>query len=397
MRDPLTPFYQNPDAISREDVQAVFHRLRDLGDGRDRVGIDYNRLADWMSARGGYTVPRTVFQPTEYRTFHDWFLRKPTSETLRASRKMAEHGDLCSPAEGKIEYTGVVGDGLIELKQGKANVLDALRHIEPSVEKHKFIKMSLYLHDCHRVYAPVGGTVQGIYRFGSNADPFGRNNVTVIQIGTRFGRVFLCCIGELTVQDFQCDVAVGDTVRAVDDVGRFEWGSMILVVYPPDLDFVFDEDEHPAFIGDPIAVHPDTPGHGEFRYPSVQPVKLARSITADVPEKYRHIDFKPPQSVADTAEKGLEYRAKASPSNKGGLTPAEASKQGIGSGVQRAVNLKNRDNTSPEVVKQMAAFFARHEKNKGVSPENKGEPWNDKGNVSWLIWGGDPGRHGPRR
>jgi len=117
-----------------------------------------------------------------------------------------------------------------------------------------------------------------------------------------------------------------------------------------------------------------------------------RTRTADVPKKYEHIDFKPPQSVADAAEKGLEYREKASPSNKGGLTPAEAAEQGIGSGVQRAVNLKNRDNISPDTIKQMAAFFSRHEKNKGVAPENKGEPWNDKGNVSWLIWGGDPGR-----
>lgn len=130
---------------------------------------------------------------------------------------------------------------------------------------------------------------------------------------------------------------------------------------------------------------------------SVEPVKLAarvasRFITADVPEKYEHIDFKPPQSVADEAEKGLEYREKASPSNKGGLTPAEAAKQGIGSGVQRAVNLKNRNNISPDVIKQMTAFFSRHEKNKGVAPEHKGEPWNDKGNVAWLIWGGDPGR-----
>ena len=130
---------------------------------------------------------------------------------------------------------------------------------------------------------------------------------------------------------------------------------------------------------------------------SVDPVKLAarvasRFITADVPKKYEHIDFKPPQSVADAAEKGLEYREKASPSNKGGLTPAEAAEQGIGSGVQRAVNLKNRDNISPDTIKQMTAFFSRHEKNKGVAPENKGEPWNDKGNVSWLIWGGDPGR-----
>jgi tRNA nucleotidyltransferase/poly(A) polymerase len=113
---------------------------------------------------------------------------------------------------------------------------------------------------------------------------------------------------------------------------------------------------------------------------------------AAVPDKYSHIDFKPPKSVAEAAKKGLEYREKASPSNKGGLTPAEASKQGIGSGVQRAVNLKNRDNISPDVVRQMVAFFSRHEKNRGVSPENKGTPWNDKGNVSWLIWGGDPGR-----
>lgn len=124
----------------------------------------------------------------------------------------------------------------------------------------------------------------------------------------------------------------------------------------------------------------------------VDPQGFCTPKVAAGPAKYDHIDFKPPQSVADTAAKGLEYRAKASPSNKGGLTPAEAAEQGIGSGVQRAVNLKNRDNISPEVIKQMTAFFARHEKNKGVAPEHRNEPWNDKGNVAWLIWGGDPGR-----
>ena len=124
----------------------------------------------------------------------------------------------------------------------------------------------------------------------------------------------------------------------------------------------------------------------------VDPQVFCTPKVAAGPAKYDHIDFKPPQSVADTAAKGLEYRAKASPSNKGGLTPAEAAEQGIGSGVQRAVNLKNRDNISPEVIKQMAAFFSRHEKNKGVAPEHRDEPWNDKGNVAWLIWGGDPGR-----
>jgi hypothetical protein len=109
-------------------------------------------------------------------------------------------------------------------------------------------------------------------------------------------------------------------------------------------------------------------------------------------KKYDHIDFKPPESVANAAKKGLEYRKKAKPSNKGGLTPSEAAKEGIGSGVQRAVNLKNRDNVSPEVIRQMNAFFSRHEKNKSVAPEFKNEPWNDKGYVSWLLWGGDPGQ-----
>ena len=111
-----------------------------------------------------------------------------------------------------------------------------------------------------------------------------------------------------------------------------------------------------------------------------------------VPKKYEHIDFTPPQGVADAAAKGLELRQKASPSNRGGLTPAEAAKQGIGSGVQRAVNLKNRNTISPEVIKQMRGFLSRAEKSSKISPENKGTPWNDKGYVAWLLWGGDPAK-----
>ena len=111
-----------------------------------------------------------------------------------------------------------------------------------------------------------------------------------------------------------------------------------------------------------------------------------------VPKKYDHINFVPPEGVANAAARGLELRAKASPSNRGGLTPAEASKQGIGSGVQRAVNLKNRDPVSPKVVKQMRGFLSRSEKSSEISAEHKGTPWNDKGYVAWLLWGGDPAK-----
>jgi hypothetical protein len=104
--------------------------------------------------------------------------------------------------------------------------------------------------------------------------------------------------------------------------------------------------------------------------------------------KYDHIDFRPPESVAKAAERGLEYRKKG---KGGGLSTGEAAAQGIGSGVQRAVNLKNRDTLSPATVKRMHAFFSRHEKNKSIAAEHKGTPWKDRGYVAWLLWGGDPG------
>jgi tRNA nucleotidyltransferase/poly(A) polymerase len=127
-------------------------------------------------------------------------------------------------------------------------------------------------------------------------------------------------------------------------------------------------------------------------YTRLERMESEARTAAAIPKKYEHIDFKPPQGVADAAAKGLELRRKASPSNRGGFTPAQAAEEGIGSGVQRAVNLKNRDTVSPKVIKQMVAFFARHEKNKDVPADKKGEPWNAKGHVAWLLWGGDPGR-----
>lgn len=104
-------------------------------------------------------------------------------------------------------------------------------------------------------------------------------------------------------------------------------------------------------------------------------------------KSYQHIDFKPPASVASAAARGLEYRQKAG--GKGGLSTSQAKSEGIGSGVQRAVNLKNRDTMSPDTVRRMKAFFDRHEKNKTVSKGK--EPWEDRGYVAWLLWGGDPG------
>ena len=100
--------------------------------------------------------------------------------------------------------------------------------------------------------------------------------------------------------------------------------------------------------------------------------------------------FKPPLDVADAAARGLELRKKLPKSGKAGLDAKQASKAGIGSGVQRASNLKNRDNLSEKTVRRMKAYFDRHAKNYKLDAGKK--PHEDKGYVAGLLWGGEAGK-----
>jgi len=91
-----------------------------------------------------------------------------------------------------------------------------------------------------------------------------------------------------------------------------------------------------------------------------------------------------PQAVRDAAKRGLELRRKH---GRGGLDTRQARAEGVGSGVQRASNLI-QGRVTLDTIKRMAAFFARHRKNKD-SREDNGEP--GAGMIAWLLWGGDPG------
>ena len=96
-------------------------------------------------------------------------------------------------------------------------------------------------------------------------------------------------------------------------------------------------------------------------------------------------NFKPSQKIKDNAALGLKYREEAPKSRKGGLTATQASKFGIGSGVQRASTLIHDEYISPKTVKRMYSFFSRHSAFKDKHDhENPNRSY-----ISWLIWGGD--------
>jgi hypothetical protein len=91
-----------------------------------------------------------------------------------------------------------------------------------------------------------------------------------------------------------------------------------------------------------------------------------------------HIDFTPPEIVAQNAAQGLEWRE-------------EFGRGGTEIGVARAQELVARRDLSPETIKRMVSYFARHEVDKrGKNFFNDDNP--SAGRIAWLLWGGDEGR-----
>ena len=89
------------------------------------------------------------------------------------------------------------------------------------------------------------------------------------------------------------------------------------------------------------------------------------------------IDTKPTEAMAEEAQRGLDWRK-------------EYGRGGTAVGVARARQLVNRQELSPETVKRMASYFARHEVDKeaeGFSPGEEGFP--SAGRVAWALWGGN--------
>lgn len=100
---------------------------------------------------------------------------------------------------------------------------------------------------------------------------------------------------------------------------------------------------------------------------------------------FKDSDFIPSEKIRSNASLGLELRKAAPKSRKGGLTNVQASKFGIGSGVQRAVTLINDQFINPKTVKRMYSFFSRH----SVHRDKHDHKNPNRSYISWLIWGGD--------
>lgn len=92
-----------------------------------------------------------------------------------------------------------------------------------------------------------------------------------------------------------------------------------------------------------------------------------------VPERYKDIDFVPPEGVREAARRGLELHKDGMTGD--GLEPAT---------VAWANRIANGEAVSPEKARQGAAFFARNQRFKDAPKDSPA--W-----ASWMLWFGDAG------
>jgi len=105
---------------------------------------------------------------------------------------------------------------------------------------------------------------------------------------------------------------------------------------------------------------------------------LALALTTEKAES--DISTIPTDAMARNARRALDLRKEY----KRGMTSV---------GVARANQLISKERLSPDTVRRMKSFFARHEVDKRAQGFRRGESgWPSAGLIAWLGWGGDEGQ-----
>lgn len=83
---------------------------------------------------------------------------------------------------------------------------------------------------------------------------------------------------------------------------------------------------------------------------------VRRALDEQIAFDALHVRVRPPAAARRVAARALEMRRGLPPSRRGGLSPAEAGRQGIGSGVKRAMDIAAGRSVD---AMQVHRFFAR--------------------------------------
>lgn len=183
----------------------------------------------------------------EYASLMAFFTRalRPDARPLDA-----DAAAIVAPADGRIVACGVAADDALILVKGHVTTLaDLFGPIDDAYRGGAFLGIYLSPADCHRLYAPCAADVVRTWQMGASLHPVYpaalrrrpatpvRNRRSITELTLPRGRMLFAAIGALNVGRIVLRHAGAPAWQYAkgDEFGRFEFGSMVVLLFARDL------------------------------------------------------------------------------------------------------------------------------------------------------------------
>lgn len=231
--------------------------------------IRYRPVKNWMIEKFIHAFKVNLEEaispnPDDYEHFNAFFTRaiKPGVRPVSPGA-----GDIVSPVDGHISQLGSIRNGrIIQAKGFDFTVAELLASDAETAARYnggQFITIYLSPRDYHRIHMPIDGKPTGSThipgRLFSVADwtaqsvprLFARNERLVCHFDTPLGHMPLVMVGAMLVSGMetvfhgevtppyarhitQLEPKPDDMLKKGDEMGRFNYGSTVILLFPPD-------------------------------------------------------------------------------------------------------------------------------------------------------------------
>lgn len=243
--------YKQDPAMS-EDLMKALYPYRNKN-----IGKLLHDIINRFESSAEYETPQEWFFPRKFNTFMEYFQRRLTKKKKEEIESKTGQFNMVMPCESNVESIGDFTDtsSILRLKKPTNGVVkDFIDSGITDVTSMEFISLKLLKCYYHRVHCPVDGKIQSITFIGKESPLFGDNSLWIVEFDSEFGRIYMLLVGELSIQDFTFKLKEGDSVKKFEELGNFNWGSQIVLIYEYD-SFKGDvllEERNKYFVGDGI-------------------------------------------------------------------------------------------------------------------------------------------------
>lgn len=214
-----------------KDIVEKQHPHKDIMNGlfplrNKKIGNLLYEIINIFEKSDKYTTPKDWFNSEKFDTFMEYFNRIISNKKIREIKSRTDKSSIVMPVEANVESIGDFTDVTIIKNRDIYKELTSIGLYQ--LDNIKYVSLKLLTSYYHRVHSPVDGTIQSI-KLINNKQLFG-TSFWIIELNSSFGIIYMLIIGH----SFSFKLKQGDSVNKFDEIGNFNWGSKIMILYDVD-------------------------------------------------------------------------------------------------------------------------------------------------------------------